>query len=179
MSRENIENLIAAVALRDRKALTHLYALTSAKLFGVCLRVLKDRQDAEDALQEAYIKIWNGAGRYGAGGYSPMSWLIAIARNTAIDKVRARRPDPVDIDEAADLSDDAPGPEATAIAASEGRRIDLCLDELDARRADAVRAAYVEGYSYRELADRHAVPLNTMRTWLRRSLARLKECLER
>jgi len=176
---EHIERLIAACALRDRRALADLYRLTSAKLFGVCLRVLKDRQEAEDALQDAYIKIWNGAGRYASGGYSPMSWLIAIARNNAIDRQRARRPEAVDIEDVSDVAEGEPSPEQAAITASEGRRIDICLDELESRRAEAVRGAYVEGYSYQELADKYDVPINTMRTWLRRSLAKLKECLER
>ena len=176
---EELELLISRISLGDRNALESLYNRTSAKLFGVCLRILKDRTEAEDALQEVYVKIWRGASRYAANRYSPISWLVAIARNHAIDRVRARKPDTVDIDQVAKVSDNAPDPEKAAIASSDRRRIDGCLDELEAAHADAVRGAYLNGNSYQELADRHKVPINTMRTWLRRSLMKLKECLER
>ncbi|TGV62801.1 sigma-70 family RNA polymerase sigma factor, partial [Mesorhizobium sp. M2D.F.Ca.ET.160.01.1.1] len=110
---------------------------------------------------------------------SPISWLVAIARNHAIDRIRARRKPAVDIDTALDVADPAPGPEAMAVAGDETERIHLCLDELEKDRAAAVRGAYLNGESYAELAERHGVPLNTMRTWLRRSLLKLRECLER
>ncbi|NNU78872.1 sigma-70 family RNA polymerase sigma factor [Halovulum dunhuangense] len=174
---ENITELIGRVALRDRSAFRALYAATSAKLFGVCLRILRDRAEAEDALQEIFVRIWNNADRFTASDTSPMSWLIAVARNHAIDRIRARKPQAVDIDEAVGIADDAPSPEQEAVATDERSRIQACLETLDAARADAVRGAYMEGYSYQELADRHGIPVNTMRTWLRRSLMKLKECL--
>jgi len=175
----DIAELISRTALQDRAAFGELYRLTSAKLFGVCLRVLKDRAEAEEALQEIYVKIWRRASTYAANQYSPISWLVVVARNHAIDIVRARKPEEVELDDVHDMADDAKTPEEEAINASDGRQIDLCMGELEARRADAVRGAYVEGYSYQELADRFEIPVNTMRTWLRRSLAKLKECLER
>lgn len=180
ISSKDIEILISQIAMGNRDAFKSLYHATSSKLFGVCLRVLKDRAAAEDALQEIYVKIWQKSGSFAANNYSPMSWLMVIARNHCIDIIRARKPHSVDIDDALDLSDDGQkSPEQNAINASEGRRIEICLDELGADKAQAVQAAYVEGYSYQELAEQHDVPINTMRTWLRRSLAKLKECLER
>jgi RNA polymerase sigma-70 factor, ECF subfamily len=176
---QNVAGLLARVALRDRAAFTRLYSLTSAKLFGVVLRILRDRAEAEEALQEVYVRVWLRAGQYAAGRARPMTWLITIARNHAIDLVRMRAAQGADIEEAERIADPAPGPEAAAVLASERTRIDLCLGELETDRAGAVRAAYVEGYSYEELATRFGVPLNTMRTWLRRSLLRLRECLER
>jgi RNA polymerase sigma-70 factor (ECF subfamily) len=178
-TRQDVEKMIAQVGLGDRAAFSSLYDATSAKLFGVCLRILNDRAEAEDALQDAFVRIWQKAGSYAANGYSPMTWLITLTRNLAIDKLRTRKEGSVDIDEVHDLSDAGPTPEAAAVASSERSQIDGCLDELDADRADAVRGAYLEGHSYNELAARHDVPLNTMRTWLRRSLAKLKECLSR
>lgn len=175
----DIEAMISRVAQGDRAAFLELYDATSAKLYGVCLRVLNDRADAEDVLQDVFVKIWRNAGRYAANGLSPMTWLITVARNAAIDKVRARRAAFDDMDAATALPDAAPGPEASAIAASEAKRITACLDELEADRADAVRGAYLDGLTYQELARRHDVPLNTMRTWLRRSLQKLRECLSR
>ncbi|WP_019956127.1 sigma-70 family RNA polymerase sigma factor [Yoonia vestfoldensis] len=176
-TREDVENMIQRVGLGDRAAFSALYDATSAKLFGVCLRILNDRAEAEDALQDAFVRIWQKAGSYAVNGYSPMTWLITLTRNLAIDRLRARKGGAVDIDEVHDLKDTGPTPEAAAVAASERSRLDGCLNELDADRAEAVRGAYLEGYSYDELAARFAVPLNTMRTWLRRSLIKLKDCL--
>lgn len=174
-----IEALIERVKLRDRQAFSALYAATSAKLFAVCLRVLNNRADAEEALQEVFVRIWQKADAYRAGGYSPMTWLITMARNIAIDRLRARRAPAADIDEAHDIAAAGPTPEGAALLASDRRRIAACLEELEADRAGAVRGAYLLGETYQDLADRYQVPLNTMRTWLRRSLLQLRECLSR
>lgn len=177
MNSNDISYLIGRVSLKDRQAFDRLYRASSSKLFAICLRILRDRSDAEEALQEIYVKIWQRADRYAAGDTSPMSWLAAIARNHAIDVLRARRPVATDIDEAYDIADPVADPERVAVLSSEGRRIDVCMQQLDADRASAVRRAYVEGLSYEELAELYTVPLNTMRTWLRRSLLKLRECL--
>lgn len=176
---QDIAKLIVRVSMKDRGAFDLLYRQTSAKLFGVCLRVLNDRAEAEEALQEVYVKIWTKADRFALSELSPISWLVAIARNHAIDRIRARRQAMSDIDAALDVADPNPGPEALAIAGDDGARLHSCLDELDEDRAAAVRGAYLKGETYAELAERHRVPLNTMRTWLRRSLMKLKDCLER
>ena len=176
---EEIEELIARTADGDRAAFQRLYDLTSAKLFGVALRILRSRSEAEDVLQDSFVKIWRNADRYRSTGFSPMTWLITIARNTAIDRLRARRARGEDLSEAEELPSAEPGPEAQAIASGERARLVTCLSELEPDRAEAVRGAYLLGLSYQELAERHAVPLNTMRTWLRRSLIKLKECLSR
>ncbi|MDV6227926.1 sigma-70 family RNA polymerase sigma factor [Nitratireductor aquimarinus] len=179
MTPDEITKLIFRTALRERAAFDLLYRHTSAKLFGVCLRVLKDRAEAEEALQEVYVKIWTKADRFAASDLSPITWLVAVARNHAIDRLRARKAPTDELDEANAVADPAPNPEAMAQAGSERRRIDACLAELEADRATAVRGAYLNGDSYAELAARFDVPLNTMRTWLRRSLLKLRECLER
>jgi RNA polymerase sigma-70 factor, ECF subfamily len=179
---QDIDALIARVALRDRQAFARLYAATSAKLFGVVLRILGNRPEAEDALQEIYVKIWNRAGTYAAGTHSPMSWLIAVARHQAIDMLRqragARAPAHVVIEEAAEIADGAPDAEARLLMKGERGILDGCLARLEADRAEAVRRAYLDGWSYDDLARHFDVPLNTMRTWLRRSLLKLRECLE-
>ncbi len=176
---QEIDEMIARISLADRRAFSQLYDSTSSKLFGVCLRVLKNRAAAEDALQETYMKVWRYASKYQSGGISPMTWLITIARNTAIDKLRATR-------QAEDISGmhetlAAPGltPEQAVIAGGEATRIAVCLAELDDPRDRAVRGAYLEGRSYAELAETLNVPLNTVRTWLRRSLISLKECMSK
>jgi RNA polymerase sigma-70 factor (ECF subfamily) len=179
MTPQDITKLIVRTSMGDRAAFDLLYRHTSAKLFGVCLRVLNDRAEAEEALQEVFVKIWTKSDRYAVSDLSPISWLVAIARNHAIDRVRARRQKTAALDDAMEVADPAPGPEAAAVAGNENERIYRCLDELDSDRAAAVRGAYLRGESYAELAERHKVPLNTMRTWLRRSLMKLRECLER
>jgi RNA polymerase sigma-70 factor (ECF subfamily) len=174
---QDISDLIARCALRDRAAFRVLYERTSAKLFGVTLRILKDRSEAEEAIQEVYVKVWQRADRYVAGNTSPISWLVAVARNHALDILRARRPVSEDIDVALEIPDGGPSPERAVQDSQDRGRINHCLGTLEPDRADAVRGAYLDGYSYEELASRYAVPINTMRTWLRRSLIKLKDCL--
>ena len=189
-TRADIENLLARVAMGDREAFAALYRATSAKLFGTCLRVLTERAEAEEAVQEVYIKIWRNADRYAAGGYSPMTWLITIARNHAIDRLRKRRAQVMrgeaggGSDEGGgnlldQIADGAPSVEARMIAEGEAGRIGACLGELEQARSEAVQRAYLGGESYADLAAHFGVPVNTMRTWLRRSLLKLKECLSR
>ncbi len=176
---EETGQLLSRTALRDRLAFTALYDGTSPKLFGICLRILRDRGRAEEALQEAYVKIWQRAGQFDREGGNANAWISAIARNQAIDLLRAGKKSAAALDEADCVADPNPSPEQSAVLASEGRRIDRCMAELPDDRAQAVRAAYVDGFSYEELAQRYNVPLNTMRTWLRRALISLRECLER
>lgn len=174
-----LQDLLARISLGDRDAFQQLYRQASPKLFGICLRILKDQQEAEDALQEVFVKIWHNADRYAPRAGSAQAWLNAVTRNLAIDKLRRRKPGGGDLDAAERIADDRPGPEDVVMRLSEGSRIEACLAELDGDRAMAVRLAYVEGESYVELADRFDVPLNTMRSWLRRSLIKLRECLSR
>lgn len=176
---DEISKLLGRIALKDRAAFDRLYTLASPKLFGLCCRLLSERSEAEDALQEVFIKIWNKADRYRPGSASAMGWLCAIARHHCIDRLRARRLPEKSIDEVYDIADPVSGPEKNAINENDRRLIDKCMSELDPDKATAVRAAYVEGYSYAELSSHYNVPMNTMRTWLRRSLIKLRKCLER
>ena len=178
-SADPIESLLARVALGDRGAFELLYQRTSAKLFGVCLRILSERAEAEEALQEAYVKIWRNAAQYSQARAGAISWLAAIARNQSIDRLRARRLGAEDIDAAADIGDSRPSPEAEVVAAADRRLLHDCLDELDGSHAAAIRAAYFGGYTYEELARRNAMPLGTIKSWIRRGLAKLRDCLER
>lgn len=175
-----IAALIAQVARADRAAFRALYAAASAKLFGVALRILQDRSEAEDAVQEVFTRVWLNAHRYDGTRARGMTWLIAIARNHAIDRLRARPAGTAETQEdaMASLADRAPGPEAQVVAKGEARRITDCFGTLEPARAEAIRGAYLGGLSYEDLSRRHAVPLNTMRSWLRRGLMKLKECLD-
>jgi len=173
--------LMARIAAGDRAALRQLYAATSAKLFGVALRILSDREDAEDVLQEVYVTVWRRADRFDAGRASVMTWVAAIARNRAIDRLRARGPlaraEPAEDLEIADES--AVSAEALLAAADDAARLNGCLGELDARTQAVIRTAFFEGVTYEALARRMDAPLGTVKSWIRRGLARLKGCLER
>jgi RNA polymerase sigma-70 factor (ECF subfamily) len=177
MAEDDIEGLLARCGLGDRAAFARLYGQVGGKLYGVAFRILGNRSDAEEAVQEAFVKIWHSAGRFQAGRGSAAGWLVSIARNQAIDALRARRAPARDVSEMLDLADPGPNPEASAVGADDRRRIETCLGALPPDRALAVKAAYVEGWSYEDLARRFDVPLNTMRTWLRRALISLRECL--
>ena len=170
--------LLHSVAAQDRAAFRMIYSQTSAKLMGVLLRILGTRAEAEDALQEVYTRVWLRAGRYDATRGAGITWLVALSRNLAIDRLRARKPEHSDDDAIALVIDQSPRAETRLIALGEARRVTECFDTLEPDRANAVKGAYLDGLSYQDLAARHDVPLNTMRTWLRRSLLKLKECLE-
>jgi len=146
---------------------------------GVLLRMLLERAEAEDALQELFTRVWLRAGRYDPEKGRGMTWLVAVARNLALDRLRRRTEDQAAEGAAEAIVDQAPTAERRLIASGEAARVADCFDQLDPVRAEAVRGAYLSGLSYAQLAARHAVPLNTMRTWLRRSLISLKECLDK
>ena len=178
-TRSQLAAALARVAGGDRAALRMVYQDTSAKLFGVCLRILKDRSEAEDVLQDVYVTVWRKAATFDPGRASPITWLVAIARNRAIDRLRAvgGRLEPI---EAADaVSDPAPAAVERVELAQQHQRLTRCLGELDARQASAIRAAFLDGATYEELAARMNVPLGTMKSWIRRGLLKLRACLER
>ena len=171
--------LLERVAAGDRAALSALYQRTSAKLFGICARLLGNHADAEDVLQDVYVTVWRKAGRFDAARASPITWLAVIARNKAIDRLRLKRIATAPIDAAGNVADDSDSAFDLVDRAQEQGRVADCLDELDARPRAMIRAAFLDGASYPELAEREAVPLGTMKSWIRRGLLSLRKCLER
>jgi RNA polymerase sigma-70 factor (ECF subfamily) len=177
-------SLIVAALVRipagDRAALQTVYRLTSAKLFGVCLRILGERSEAEDVLQEVYVTVWRKAADFDAARASPMTWLIAIARNRAIDRLRAtkrsRHMDPIEA--ADDVADGAPVADRALESSQDHARLHTCLDGLEARERTALRGAFFDGNTYEDLAARMSVPLGTMKSWIRRAMIKLKSCLQ-
>lgn len=165
----------------DRAAFAKVYQDTSAKLFGICLRILGNRSEAEEALQEAYINVWQKASGFDPARSSPITWLSALARNKAIDRLRNRASRPVAEmgAEAMAVADPAASAADGLEASDEGRILSRCIDELEAKQAGAIRQAFFGGASYVELATREGVPVGTMKSWVRRGLLRLKECLQR
>jgi RNA polymerase sigma factor (sigma-70 family) len=179
-SRRLLVNTLARVAAGERNALQTTYRLTSAKLFGVCLRILGDRAEAEDVLQEVYLTVWQKAADFDASRASPMTWLITIARNRSIDRLRAtgqsRRMQP--IENAAEISDAAPLADSMLEDAEASAKLRDCLGGLAEHEQTALRGAFFDGNTYEELAVRLSVPLGTMKSWIRRALVKLKVCLE-
>lgn len=177
-ARERLVEALVATGAEDRAAFATLYELTSAKLFGICLRICGERGAAEDVLSDVYLTIWRRAGAFEPGRASPISWLATIARNRAIDWRRsAGRKTAVSLDTAPDVADDAPSAEDRLVQGEADRRLHLCLDQLDGKQRGAIRSAFFGGLTYAELAERDAVPLGTMKSWVRRGLQRLKDCL--
>ncbi len=171
--------LMERIAAGDRDALRQLYQATSAKLFGVCLRILSDREESEDVLQDVYVTIWRRADRFDGARASVMTWVSTIARNRAIDRLRARGPlayaEQVDDLEIADGQDSA---ESLLSAADDRSRLQGCMSELDDRTQSVIRTAFFEGVTYEALAQRMDAPLGTVKSWIRRGLAKLKGCLQ-
>lgn len=170
---------MAGIARGERESFRALYAATAPKLNGVILRILGDRALAEDCLQEVYVRVWRSADRYDGGKGTVMTWLIAIARNAALDRRRRERP-ALPLDETPEfesLQDPAPDPMAAAAQGQEARRLRACLQELDEEPRRCVLLAYWYGLTHEELAARVERPLGTVKSWVRRSLLRLKECL--
>lgn len=178
-ARERLAQTLIRVGGEDRAAFRDLYDLTSAKLFGICLRICGDRQAAEDVLHDVYLIVWRRAGAWEPGRASPITWLATIARNRAIDWRRAANNRPAaTLDEAPDLADPHPDAEAQLAAAGERQRLIDCLTGLETRQREAIRTAFFDGVTYADIADREGVPAGTAKSWIRRGLAKLKECLD-
>jgi RNA polymerase sigma-70 factor (ECF subfamily) len=176
----DLSELLARVARRDRVAFAALYRATSAKLFGIALRILKRRDVAEEVLQEVYVRVWERAGEFDPARASPITWMATIARNRAIDEARRRTPAALEeTPEALQVADGAEDALATLARNEDGRRLIACIGGLEPERRDLVLLAYFHGMSREALAERLGRPVGTIKTWLHRSLAQLKECLER
>lgn len=156
-------------------AFRQLYDATSAKLFGVILRILHERGEAEDVLQEVYTTVWRKAAEFDATRASPITWMATIARNRAIDRLRARSSRPTaPLETAGDVRDERAGADDLLQASDEAGRLRAALATLDVRHAAAIRSTYFEGLTYEALAEREGVPVGTLKSWVRRGLIRMK-----
>ncbi len=180
-NRQRLSSALQQVAAGDKAALQRVYDQTSAKLFGICLRILGDRSEAEDVLQDVYVTIWRRAGSFDPErGVSPITWLSALTRNRAIDQLRAgkghlNRP----LDVIAEAPDSSPLASEALERDQAHRQLSACLGELEPEHAGYIRAAFFDGHTYASLAEAAGAPLGTMKSWVRRALLRLRTCLER
>jgi RNA polymerase sigma factor (sigma-70 family) len=176
--RAHLNELLVRVAGGDQAAFAQLYRLSSARIFGVIVRMVRDRGEAEELLQDVFTIAWRRADTFDSLRGSAMTWLITLARNRTIDRMRQHREVPLDDEQALDLPDEDPTPDALAEASQERLRLERCLESLGAQQRHVVREAFLSGATYSELAARLRVPLGTMKSWIRRSLMQLKTCLE-
>lgn len=182
-ARDPLAELLARCALRDRAAFAELYWLTAPRLNAVALRLLGQRTLAEDVLQEAYTKIWYRAESYRQELAAPMTWLTAVVRHQALDHLAEQRRSGAVFDrtvvvEELDPPDRAAEDQQQRWSGRALRRLDDCLAVLRDDHRRCIRQIYLDGLSYREVADRLAIPLGTAKVWVRRGLERLKTCLE-
>lgn len=177
----SLAELLSAGAEGDQQAFEQLYQRTSAKLLSVCFHLLRRKDLAEEVLQEAYLRIWRGARSYHPGRGAPMTWMISVARNAAIDRLRQTRRQLQEV-EAAQEEGSFPEPVADlmdeVLQNDSARALTACLERLDEAQRRAIVLSYCFGYSHEELAERLSVPLGTAKSWIRRGLLKLKVCME-
>ena len=184
--------LLARAGLGDRAAFATLYERSSAHLLAVVLRINRDRAQAEDILQEVYVKVWGAAQSFDAAQSQPLTWLTSIARNRAIDSLRrvqtqpqmqtlgsaAGGTDSEDEDVYDTVADAAPGPLDLLSRASDARALSHCMQGLSAPQRQSVALAFYDGLSHAEVAEKLQQPLGTVKSWVRRALLSLKNCLD-
>ena len=192
---ENLMQLLGATAQGDARAFKALYDETAPRLHAVAVTMMRDASLAEDVLQDAFVQVWHRAGDFHSERGGVLTWLTTIVRYRAIDMLRRRghnaapgNTPPIDVDPAdidylqrSDAPDDDSlhvGPLAGAISIEENTQLDDCIDRLSDNLQRSVRLAFFRGFTHQELADCLSEPLGTIKSRLRRSLARLKECLE-
>ena len=172
-----IDMLMQSVKNGSRKDFARLFAATSGKVGGIVRHILQDKSDAEEVFQEVFIQIWTKSHLYEPGLSHAECWISHIARNAAIDHLRrcGRRPRRVEFTD--DWESEEMGPEAAAILSSDWRKLSNCLDQLAPDRLQAIRRIYLDGASYEDMSSELALPMNTLKSWLRRSLLNLKSCM--
>ena len=191
---QELGQLLARAGLGDRAAFATLYERSSAHLLGVVLRIQRDRAQAEDILQEVYVNVWRAAQSFDAAQSQPLTWLTSIARNRAIDSLRRKQTQPQiktnitqritqhSDDEETDVYDtvasEAPGPLDLLSRASEARALSQCMQGLSAQQRQSVALAFFDGLSHAEVAEHMREPLGTVKSWVRRALMSLKDCLD-
>ncbi len=180
--REQLTEWLAATAQGDQQAFQNLYAATSSQLYALLLRILRNPERAQDALQDAYVRVWQKADTYAPERGAPLTWLLSIARYRALDLLRRKRPEvamPEEPDMVATLLEDqqalSPVEENENLQSLDA--IQVCLKTLQPQQRDSVLLAYYEGLTHQELAERMEAPLGTVKSWIRRGLIRLRECL--
>jgi RNA polymerase sigma-70 factor (ECF subfamily) len=178
LTQAELVGLLAAVAKQDVAAFERLYEATRAKLYGVLLRILGRPELAEEVMQETYLKVWRMADKFAPAIATPITWMVALARNRAIDIVRKKGEISIeDAPQALEIAADTPTPLARREMTEELRRLLSCLGKLDPEKQRILLLAYYSGWSRDQLAKKLDIPVNTIKTWLRRSLLEIRGCM--
>ena len=180
---DDLSALMARVAMQDRAAFERVYQATCAHLLGVAFRILNNRERSEEVLQEAFVNVWHGARGYNSNVATPMTWLINIVRNKAIDALRSGRAErastlALDEEAMAVAADEMQQPQVLFERSLESLRIKGCMGDLGAPQRQALALAYYRGMVHTEIAQALGAPLGTVKAWVRRGLDRLKACLD-
>lgn len=175
---DQLRQLLAQCSLGDRRAFETLYRSVGPRLHGVALRFMGRPDLAEEVLQESFVRIWNNASRYEAHLSAPLTWMINITRNQAIDQLRKHRERPLGDLEQDALQDESPSAHEQLSSAREAQALNRCLKTLDSMQRQSISVAYFQGLSCTELAEHLATPLGTVKSWIRRGMERLRRCLE-
>ena len=177
--------LLERVAMADESALRELYEATSSKLYGVAVRVVTNREWAEDVLQEGFLNIWRIAGDYKSSLSPPMAWMALVVRSRGLDFLRRRASDRADVMQELDevISDtvagNSPNPLDTTLASEQAWALHQCLGKLENKQREVVSLAYLRDMSHTELSEQLKLPLGTVKTWTRRGLEQLRACMSR
>src|SRR5580692_4468208 len=176
----SLEALLAQVAMGNRAAFDALYRGTANRLFGICLRVLIHRSEAEDALQDVYTAVWRKAAQFDPAKATAGAWLAMIARNKAIDRLRSMPAQQMraSLELAENVEDPGASPPQQVQAATDRAQLEHCLERLEPRRRSLIRAAFFDGLTYEELSAKIEAPLGSIKSWIRRGLLQLRECLD-
>jgi RNA polymerase sigma-70 factor (ECF subfamily) len=175
---DQLRQLLAQCSLGDRRAFETLYRSVGPRLHGVALRFMGRPDLAEEVLQESFVRIWNNASRYEAHLSAPLTWMINITRNQAIDQLRKHRDRPLTDLEEQSLVDESPSAHEQLTSAREANALNRCLETLEGMQRRSITVAYFQGLSCSELAEHLAAPLGSVKSWIRRGMERLRRCLE-
>ncbi len=180
---DQLEQLLARIALKDQAALKQLYDKVGARLNGVAMKILRDEDLSNDVLQETFLQIWHNAGDYRRGESEPMTWMTSLIRYRTLDKLKAETREQKRRDQFEEVQElfgevHARSPIAGLLKREIDSQLGHCLGTLDVLNKNAILMAYYYGYSREDIAIHVEQPLNTVKSWLKRGLARLAQCLD-
>ncbi|MFD2821304.1 sigma-70 family RNA polymerase sigma factor [Paraglaciecola chathamensis] len=175
MEQDPMLSLLSATAQGDKKAFAELYQASSKQLYAVSLKMLKRKELAEEALQEAYVRIWHNASQYRTGKGTVLTWMISIARYRALDILRYHS---VRKEEALSDNQVAVAPSSEPMTETQQGLLEKCMGSLDVQQRQAIHLAYFNGMSHHEVTAHLDLPLGTIKSWIRRGLQSLQRCLK-
>jgi RNA polymerase sigma-70 factor (ECF subfamily) len=174
----DLADILRLVAAGDRVAFRRLYDARSARLFGIALRITRQSALASDAVHDALLQVWRNAGRFDPDRGDPEAWLVSLVRYRALD-ISRRRAREVSGDDVPEQVDPDPDPLARLAASRDGVALRSCLETLEPDRRRIILRAFVEGLSHSDVAEQESMPIGTVKSWIRRGLQSLRNCLER